>query len=276
MPLSSTNTSRFLIEADEVSLETGGPLVLDTRTPEDYLAGHIPGSINLCTYECFVRSTSSIGLNRFAKEQAERYKDAGVSRSHPIVVYDGNIGMRAARECWMLNYIGHSNAKILIGGMNGWISGQMPVSTESTQLPTADFQADPQADMVIGISGIVAQSGIEKVTILDVRSHAEFSGTDGSKCCGRQGRLPGAIRIEWSQFLDEHTGAFKHPEVIREIVKAAGISTAHEIIPYCHRGARSSVAYYALKHAGYSRVKNFIGSWHEWAARNDIPVESGS
>lgn len=276
MPLSSTDTSRVLIEAEEVSLESSGPLILDTRSPEDYLAGHIPGAINLCTYESFVRSTSSIGLNRFAKELADTYKDAGVSHSHPIIVYEANIGMRAARECWMLNYLGHSDAKMLIGGMSGWISAQMPVSTGTKKLPTAEFQIEPQADMVIGISGILARSGIEEVTILDVRSHEEFSGTGGARCCGRRGRIPGSVRIEWTQFLDEQTGSFKLPEEIREIVSAAGISMDHEIITYCHRGARSSIAYYALKHAGYSRVKNFIGSWHEWAARNDIPVESGS
>ena len=46
-----------------------------------------------------------------------------------------------------------------------------------------------------------------------------------------------------------------------------------EIVPYCHRGARSANTYYALQHAGLTKVRNYIGAWHEWSARAELPIE---
>ncbi len=129
--------------------------------------------------------------------------------------------------------------------------------------------------MVMGINGIVANSGAEDSTLLDVRSFEEFSGIGGAKCCRRKGRLPDSVHIEWTEFRAPATGRFQSPKAIRKILDKADVNTDHEIVTYCHRGARSSFAYSALKHAGCRQVKNYIGSWHEWAARNDVPVETG-
>ena len=46
-------------------------------------------------------------------------------------------------------------------------------------------------------------------------------------------------------------------------------------MPYCHRGARSANTYYALKAAGLPRVRNYIGSWHEWSRDDSLPSETG-
>ena len=275
MNLSSIDTSSFLIEPDVLRAREDDFLLIDTRASKQYSEGHIPGAINLCSYDRFVRSTSSIGLSRFTRELLTYYTEANISTSRPVVVYEEATGMHAARECWMLQYLGHPKVQMLHGGLHAWQSIEGETTTD-IQAPASDtFSAQPQSDMVIGIDGILAQSGEDHVIILDVRSYEEFTGTGGSSCCRRQGRIPDAVRIEWAAFLDEASGRFKSPEAIRKLLQEADIAPDNEIITYCHRGARSATVYYALKHAGCTRVKNYIGSWHEWAARNDIPVETG-
>jgi thiosulfate/3-mercaptopyruvate sulfurtransferase len=264
----------FLIEPAELLSTYQDLLLLDTRPAEQYAAGHIPGAVNLCTYDRFVKSTSPIGLGRFQRAMADLYGQAGVDTARAVVVYEAQTGMRAARECWMLAYLGHPDVRMLHGGLQAWQQAGGPLSAVAVSLERASFSLNPQGDMVMGVRGILAEAGLPDFTLLDVRSKEEFTGAGGPGCCPRQGRIPGALWLEWTELLDD-AGRFKPPEAVRLLLQDRGINPDHDIVPYCHRGARSAVAYYALRIAGCRQVRNFIGSWHEWAARNDLPIESG-
>lgn len=52
-----------------------------------------------------------------------------------------------------------------------------------------------------------------------------------------------------------------------------GTPTGSEIVVYCHSGARSQAAANALGAAGYE-ARNYVGSWHEWSRRGDLPTQS--
>ncbi len=41
-----------------------------------------------------------------------------------------------------------------------------------------------------------------EVTLIDVRTEAEFSGAGGYPCCGRHGHIPGARHIQVEEILD--------------------------------------------------------------------------
>jgi thiosulfate/3-mercaptopyruvate sulfurtransferase len=58
-------------------------------------------------------------------------------------------------------------------------------------------------------------------------------------------------------------------------LRNVGIDPRKEIITYCHRGARAASAYYALKALGFPKVKNYVGSWHEWSSLTRLPVKTG-
>ncbi|MBV8056934.1 MAG: sulfurtransferase, partial [Deltaproteobacteria bacterium] len=88
----------------------------------------------------------------------------------------------------------------------------------------------------------------------------------------RGGAIPGAIHRDWRQALDE-SGAFKPVAQLRAEFERMGLRPEREIIPYCQGGYRSAHAYYALRLAGYPRVRNYLGSWGEWGNREDLPIE---
>jgi thiosulfate/3-mercaptopyruvate sulfurtransferase len=102
----------------------------------------------------------------------------------------------------------------------------------------------------------------DELALIDVRSHAEYTGEAGYPCDPRQGHVPGARNL----VVEGHP-----PEEVREIV---GLPEGAAVVAYCHSGARSARAVPWLEAAGYEAY-NYAGSWHEWSRRDELPVETG-
>ena len=267
----------FLIEADELRAALAGPnppLLLDTRKPAEYAAGHLPGAVNLSSYDRFVRSTRPADLALFRDEMAQAYSRAGVCAQRPVVVYEAETGMRAARELWILDYLGHPEARMLHGGLRAWGEAGGATTREVPPAGPTRFLPAIRDDRVISADEVLAGAASSRVLPLDVRDADEFAGRDHTACCARRGHVPGARWMEWTEFLDPDTGRYRTASDIRARMAARGIPADRVFAPYCHRGARSANTYYALRLAGFATVRNFIGSFHEWSAREELPVEA--
>jgi thiosulfate/3-mercaptopyruvate sulfurtransferase len=189
------------------------------------------------------------------------------------VVYDDDTGVRVARECWLLEYLGHRNVRLLHGGLNAWQQCGGPISTQVHSRTAQQFEIQHHSAGFVSADEITAELGNPRRVVIDVRDELEHDGLDHTACCERRGHVPGAVWIHWSEFL-EH-GRFKSGEAIRALLQSRGIRADDEVVPYCHRGARSANTYWALRLAGYAQVRNYIGSWHEWSARPGLPLELG-
>lgn len=268
------NATDFLIEPDELLKLLGGNVVIiDARKYEDFKGGHIQGALPFSTYEMFAENTSLEGMKPFAEAMANRFMIAGVTLERPVIVYDDDTGMRAARELWLLEFLGHRNARMLHGGLNFWrkVGGPVIADTDIPTVRTKAFKPSISSGFLASIDEVARRAGSWNYWLLDVRDDLEWAGKDDTPCCARRGHVPHAKHIEWAQFLDN--GRFKSPEAITALIAQAGINPRHDIAVYCHRGARSANALYALRYAGIHSARNFIGSWHEWSSRADLPVE---
>lgn len=103
------------------------------------------------------------------------------------------------------------------------------------------------------------------LTVVDVRSRAEFTGERGAPCDTRQGHLPGAIHVDLGELM-----GLTAPEIHARL----GVPAGTEIVAYCHVGQRSAMAVRVLEAAGY-RARNYPGSWHEWSRSDARPFETG-
>ena len=107
-----------------------------------------------------------------------------------------------------------------------------------------------------------------QLSILDVRSEAEFNGSDVRSAMG--GHVPGAQHLEWTSMLDEQ-GRLLDDDKLQAELDARQIKTDDTVIVYCQTHQRSAVTYVALRHLGYQDVRALDGAWSNWGNRADTP-----
>jgi thiosulfate/3-mercaptopyruvate sulfurtransferase len=226
-PISQTHDSlnAFLVEPETLlaTFTDLNGLIIDARSSEAYAAGHIPGAISVSTYDYFVPNTKPEGMRAFASQAAALYGAAGMTLDTPLVVYDDDTGVRVARECWLLEYLGHRNVRLLHGGLNAWRQYGGPISTSASASKLQQFAIQHHSAGFVSADEITAELGHPKRVVIDVRDELEHDGLDHTACCERRGHVPGAVWIHWSAFLEQ--GRFKSAEAIRALFQSRGIKS---------------------------------------------------
>lgn len=182
--------------------------------------------------------------------------------------------MRAARIAWMIEYAGLNSPVMLEGGFQAWKTAGYPIEKGARKILPTEFEMHPNPDVLATADFVKTLSRSHPSHVLDVRSMGEFDGSEKRECCPRSGRVPGASWIEWTTFLDG-TGGFLDQQFIEQRLRSIGIVRDSDVAIYCHRGARAASVFYALRSIGYKRARNFVGSWHEWSSRRNLPVMRG-
>ena len=246
------------------------PLLIDLRPPEDFANGHIPGAVHLDLWGVSLIDTDPAPLKAFMWMIDHLFNLRGVDASTPIVVYDDQSGMRAARAFWFLEYLGHSHVQVLDGGFGAWTHARLPVTRDASAPAKSAWSGTPQPQTIATWRDVKERLGREDVVILDTRSDGEHNGT--TVRAKRGGAIPGAVHLEWTRNLGPD-GAFKAASDLRAVYEAAGVTPDKEVVTYCQGGYRAAHSYLALRLLGYPRVRSYTGSWKEWGVRDDLPIE---
>ncbi len=246
-------------------------LILDMRPPEAYTAGHVPGAIHLDLWGVSLIDTDPAPLKAFMWMIEHVLALHGVDAATPIVVYDEQSGVRAARAFWFLDYFGHPSVRVLNGGFNAWSRAGLPAAQDAAPPPKSGWTGRREEKTLATWADVRRALGRRDVVILDTRSDGEYEGT--TIRAARGGAIPGAVHIEWTRNLTAD-GEFKPAEELERMYGDAGVTPDREVITYCQGGYRAAHSYLALRLLGYPRVRNYVGSWKEWADREDLPVET--
>lgn len=263
---------KLLTTPAELQKKLGSPdlCLMDVRPAEQFAQGHIPGAVHFDLFGLSLVDTSPAPLTAFMAMIAHVLEMRGVDEKKEVVFYEQTSGMRAARGLWFLEYFGHSNVKILDGGIRAWREAGYPVTTEAIAPKSARLKSEERRDVLATADDVLKALERQDVCILDTRSDDEYMGKNIR--AARGGAIPGAIHIEWTQNLDPN-GRYKSDAELKAMYEKAGISPQKEVIPYCQGGYRSAHSYLALRLIGFPKVRNYLGSWKEWGDRADLPIE---
>ena len=257
----------MLISSTELMKKIEKPdlILVDSRSYQEYLEGHIPGAVNLDFFYYHWSDTSKNGIKAFEKQMENLLSFLGVTNDKTVIFYDEVSGMSAARGVWTLMYFSHPYTFKLDGGFKKWKSLGLPTETKTNGFKPAKFSGKINKDLVAGYEYVNKKIG--KIKLLDARSKDEYDGI--TIRAARKGHIPTAINIDWIQNVNDD-GTMKS---IEELSKMYNFSKDDEVITYCQGGYRAANSFLALKILGFKNVKLYLGSWGEWGNKLDLPTE---
>jgi thiosulfate/3-mercaptopyruvate sulfurtransferase len=278
-------TSVLLSPAELAALPADDIVIIDTRAPEGFAAGHIPGAVNLHDIFTYLATSDSAGMEELTQKFADAFGAAGLDGTKTAVIYEQSMNSGFGQSCrgyFLLSYLGYPDVKVLHGGLAAWEAAGLPMTTDAALPAPASFPIDPAgASLMLTVDDVKAALDMADVALLDVRDVDEWVATSsspyGKDFCPRKGRIPGAVWIEWYRMMKPSADGpmMKSPEEVLAECASVGITTDTPVYLYCFKGARASNTFLALKEAGVKDVRIYFGSWNEWSRDMTLPIEEG-
>lgn len=271
----------------------------EKRNPiEEYQVAHIPGALFFDIDRIADHTTKLPHMLPSEEAFAAAVSALGIQNKDAVVVYDGKGIFSAPRVWWMFRVFGHDRVWVLDGGMPKWRASGYDVESSASstftikasaaaeavekvyqgqpQVGPITFQAKFQPHLLWSLDQV--RQNIEGKTHqhIDARSKPRFDGTAPEPRKGiRSGHIPGSKCIPFPQVLDASQTLLPADELKKQF-ENEGISLDSPIVASCGTGVTACILALGLHRLGMTNVAVYDGSWTEWEAHPDTPVNTSS
>lgn len=195
----------------------------------------------------------------------------GITPVTPVVVYDRQGSMYAARAWWMLRWIGHRSVAVLDGGLAAWqaAGGRLESGAPAAMRAAPPYPLAPPGMATIEAADLLERLG--RVPLIDARAPERFRG-DVEPLDRQAGHIPGAHNRFFKDNLVAD-GSFRSAAALRvAFVEIIGDASPDTVVQQCGSGVTACHNLLAMEVAGLSGSVLYPGSWSEWSADAQRPV----
>lgn len=238
-----------------------------------YMARHIPGASYFDIDE--IADQNSVLKHTLPPEAvfAAKVGALGISNETHVVAYDSNGFFASARVWWMFRVMGHDQVSVLDGGLSAWLAQNGDVSDVSPDPIAARFEARFQSDLFRSQADMQTEIASETTAVLDARARDRFDGTAPEPRKDLpSGHMPGSVCIPVSSVIGAD-GRLKDDNDLRALFAD---HTQHPVVTSCGSGVSAAVLSLALARVGNWDAAVYDGSWSEWAANPENPIQTTS
>ena len=271
------------IDAKQLVKSLGQHLTIDCRFSladfsagdRQYAEGHIPGAQRLDMERDLAGPKGAHG-GRHPLPGAEQFQASlrrcGVNSDSSIVLYDNNRMAGCARASWLLQHYGHSNIKILDGGISAWLAAGGALSTEITPVAKGNFTASQGTGRIVERNWLLAHCQDENLQLVDSRELPRYLG-ETEPMDPVAGHIPGAICLPWMETSEEN-GKLKDDRF--QNLRLSQLDRDKLTVVYCGSGVTASVNLLIMAKMGFRNLALYPGSWSDWCSYSDSPIATGT
>ncbi len=243
----------------------------------EYTKQHVPGAAFFDIDEIADTSNPLPHMLPSPEKFAARVRKLGIGDGNRVIVYDGGVMASAARVWWTFRAFGHDDVSVLDGGFRKWLREGRPVESAKPMPRDRHFTARFNWALVRDLAVVRRNIETAREQLLDARSRGRFAGTEPEPRAGlRGGHIPGSLNLPNELLIDSTSGTMKPAEELARLFDEAGVDMKRPVVTSCGSGVTASLLALGLYLVGHKDVAVYDGSWSEWGARSDTPIEAGA